>query len=158
MYDFVNEHRVTATFERVSMRPDGGLGDNAEWNRTARHYHYVLRYQGRTTSGYFSQGSGITEEPRAVDILDSLAIDASCYEEEPEIEGFVNAWTQYRRAKYGRGWTSDGYTPVDERKVHAERARLGHTFRACKKTAAALRRVFGDDLYGLLMSGEVERL
>lgn len=159
--DFCAAYKVTATIKRIPSRTDGGIGDDAEWNRKASHYHFILHYQGRTTSGEYSCGSGWTEAPDAADILNSLMCDASCYEQNgDDVAEFIKEWSQYRKDKRGYGWVEIGkeYTTVDERKVQREHARLRKTFAGCKKYAGALRRVFGEETYELLMSGEIEGL
>lgn len=158
--DFCTARGVTATIKRLPNRTDGGISMDAEWNRKASHYHFILHYQGRTTSGEYSCGSGWTEAPDAADILNSLMCDASSYESTGDAEEFIKEFTQYRKKNsYGRTiWTTDGYTAVDERKVSQEHARLRKTFAACKKYAGALRRVFGEATYELLMSGDIEGL
>lgn len=123
------------------------------------HFQYVLYFNGKYTSGEFSQGSMNKENPDAANILDCLISDASCYEEiGDDVDQFIKDWSQYRESRYDYGWKDMNGSPVDDNKVKKEHARLRKTHAGCKKTPKALRRVFGEGMYELLMSGEIERL
>ena len=46
-----------------------------DWAQDKRHFRVRVRYQGRSMSVWYYQGSGITREPRAVDVIECLMSD-----------------------------------------------------------------------------------
>lgn len=88
------------------------------------HYAYTLRlhYRGRSMLTPWRQGLGITEDPSADDVLESLALDASGLD---GADGFED-------------WAAEYGCDPDSRK--AERI-----YRQVEQLAAELRRLLGDD-------------
>lgn len=114
---FVAREHIRAAVNWADSNPNAA---DDQWAREATHWRVTLRYQGRQMTVPFSQGSAISREPSAADVLDCLASDASGYEQARSFEE----------------WAADyGYDP-DSRT--AER-----TYRAIEKQTAALRRLLG---------------
>lgn len=126
---FVATNHITMTSEYADSNPNM---DNPNWQ--ANHYRVTLRYGRRRFSLYFSQGIGISGEPKTASVLDCLASDASGVENARDFEDWCGEY---------------GYD-TDSRR--AER-----TYRTCRRQAARLKRLLGDDLYDQLLR-HTERL
>lgn len=98
-----------------------------DWEN-ANHYKVTLRTHGKRLTTYFSQGYGISGDPKAQDVLNALALDSSGVENARSFEEWC--------AEYGYD--------TDSRK--AERI-----YRACEKQAEKLKSFLGDDLYQELL-------
>ena len=94
--------------------------DDDDWRQSAIGWSCTLRYQGRQYTFDFWQGSAIREDPDAHGCLDCLLSDAQAGEQ--DFEEFCS---------------ETGYDS-DSRKAEA-------TWKACQKTAKAMRRLLGDD-------------
>lgn len=124
-------HAVT----RIPMRP-GTNPDADQWARDARHWVVEIRREGdgpvRRMSTFYSQGAAHKRPPTLAEVLDALAHDA---------DGADQPFEE---------WAADlGYDP-DSRQAK-------QTYRACRASAADLRRVLGPADYRVLLE-EVERL
>ena len=90
--------------------------------RDANGWTCTLRYQGRRLTVPFYQGTAITHEPTAADVLYCLCSDATSVENASSFED----------------WCADFGYDTDSRS--AERI-----YKACERIAAKLRRLLGDD-------------
>lgn len=140
---FIADARISMTAQRVGRNPNMepvSAGSMDHWKVTFSRIPYekgskeigvgprVLRAIKLTT--YFSMGYGHNgKEPKAADVLDCLASDASSVDQEDFEEWCANM-----------GWDSDS------RK--AER-----TYKACEHGAKRLKAFLGDDLYQTLLYG-----
>lgn len=125
---FIARHKVSATIERVSARPD----NNWETYPGARHFRCTVRAHKHRFTIYFSQGSAYTNPPTVAEILYSLAMDASsahgCFED----------------------FCSEMGYDTDSRRAY-------ETWGTCNQTRVRLIRMFGEDDYETLAYG-MERL
>jgi hypothetical protein len=87
--DWLNEHRIVMHAAKLIERPDH-TGD--EWDKNARHYimqfervviveraDALAHYEERKMSIYYSMGSGLEGNPKAVDVLSSMILDIEGY-------------------------------------------------------------------------------
>lgn len=132
---FCRRHGIVATCELTDANP--AFADD-DWSRTASHWKVTLRWregdQRRQLTVPFSQGSAISREPTAEDVLDCLASDAASVEQARSFED----------------WCGDLGYDSDSRR--AER-----TFKACEASARRLRQFLGASLYEALLY-KTERL
>ena len=143
-YDkFITANNLQFTADWVSARPDNLMDTNMNHykcritcTRFVPNVRSESRYrkQARGFTLYFSQGFGITHEPKLADVLDCLASDAAGYENASTFEDWAEEY---------------GYD-TDSRK--AERM-----YRTIKRQAEQLRRTIGDEAYQTLL-WEMERL
>jgi hypothetical protein len=71
----------------ASIRED--WNDSApDWAHDKRHFRVTVRYQGRSMSLWYYQGSGIAREPRAVDVIECLVSDSMS--EYDSLDDFIN--------------------------------------------------------------------
>lgn len=135
MAQFIREHRITMSAEWVDRNPN--MADD-EWARSASHYRCTLRgtFEGkrRAMQTYYSMGAAHTEEPKAEEVLDCLASDASGVENSGTFEQWAGEY---------------GYDP-DSRKAE-------QTYRACDRAAKRLARFLDTPHYDQLL-WRVERL
>lgn len=106
---------------------------NDDWAKSASHWKVRL-YSGasrRSYTLYFSQGSGHTEAPAAVDVLDCLQVDAGAASSTFE------------------DWASDMGYDTDSRQAEG-------TYRACVVAARRLKHVFGQDGLEELLACDAE--
>jgi hypothetical protein len=120
---FVNRHKVTISSEWADRNPN--MADET-WE--ANHFKVTLRHAGRQLTTYFSQGYGISGEPTAECVLNSLGMDAAGYENAGSVES----------------WASEYGYDTDSRK--AER-----TYRLIGQQAKKLFNLLGEDLYSTLL-------
>ena len=75
--EFVAEHGITMTAERVPENPNMAADD--KWNAQASHWFctFSSNTMKHGLKSYFSQGAAHTKPPTAEDVLDCLASDAS---------------------------------------------------------------------------------
>jgi hypothetical protein len=106
---------------------------NPEW-KDANHYKVTLRRGNKQLTTYFSQGYGISGEPKAEDVLDCLASDSS---------GIDNA-------RSFEDWAGEYGYDTDSRKAEK-------IYNVCVKQAAKLKAFLGDSLYEKLLY-DTERL
>lgn len=123
---FINRLGLKLTVSRTDHNPH--MDSDPQWSRSASHWRFTLRRDGRRMAGYFSQGSAHTKPPTLLEILDCLASDAA---------GLANA-------DDFESWCADYGYDTDSRR--AER-----TYKAVQRSAASLERVIGE-------SDEYERL
>lgn len=83
---FVEAHGVKMSAEMWDHNPHMVADD---WSKTATHWRCVLSAHGKRMTVYFSQGSAITREPTATDVLDCLASDAAIAENCTTFEEFA---------------------------------------------------------------------
>lgn len=129
---FIREQRITAKARWADSNPH--MSDQ-KWAQTANHWKVVLRRQGKRLTIPFSQGSAITHEPTAEDVLDCLASDSAGIE---NARGDFEEWAR----EYGYG--------TDSRTAERE-------FKLCEKQAEKLKAFLGDGAYEELL-WETERL
>lgn len=131
--DFISEHQIEMTKQRVEHRPDGHMDDKG-----MRHWLCTIKQVGRGNPAvmtlFFSQGSAHTKPPTVEDVLDCIAADCS---------GALNA-------RGFEDWASEyGYDP-DSRKAE-------DTYRACQIQLRDIERLLGAKLVQELVY-ETERL
>jgi len=100
-------------------------GRQNDWQRQANGYRCTLRYRGRRYSFDFWQGVGVAGDPTAEGCLDCLLSDAQAGGQ--TFEEFCAEF---------------GYDP-DSRRAEA-------TWKACRRTAAGMKRLLGDDFEAFL--------
>jgi hypothetical protein len=136
-------HYVSLQLTQIPGRVDRGPQDagDTKWNREARHFHCRItvgpreRYLALTKGGdqsydfQFSQGSGIKQAPKLIDLFDSLRSDASC------------------AAGSFDDFCGDLGYDSDSRRALA-------TYEACAETRADLLRILGRDQFNALMESE----
>lgn len=125
--EFVEKHGVKIDSTLIDARPDGG-----DWVEGSAHWKVVVTVRGKRMTIYYSQGPAVVAEPTAADVLDSLALDASCAQ--GTFEDFCSEF---------------GYD-TDSRKVE-------RLFKACQKVRVDLERLFRSDRVEELIY-QVERL
>ena len=144
---FISKHGIRFECHRVEKRPDGLM--DADYPKE-RHFRCRisknnpvvknLKFGPITERGlhsfglYFSQGSAHTEDPTLADVLDSLASDASGYENAPDFAD----------------WASEYGYDTDSRKAEK-------TFRTIKRHSEQLKRTIGAEAYEELLCN-TERL
>ena len=112
--EFVLEQMgVVMTYKRTDTRPDAD-----SWDRNASHYRVSVRRCANRMSTAYSMGAAYTTGPELVDVMDSLLRDS---------EGVEGADFET--------WAGDYGYDTDSRR--AER-----TFKACKRQAVSLGRLF----------------
>lgn len=118
MKAFVNQNKVKI---EVDYADENKL--NPDW-KYANHYKVTLKCNGKQLTTYFSQGYGITGEPKPEDVLNALAFDSS---------GVENA----RSFEY---WASEYGYDTDSRKAEK-------IYNVCVKQSEKLKSFLGDDKY-----------
>lgn len=100
IHDLIAKNAIRIICKRTNSNPAmADLGDNA------RHWHITLvngKSGNRLRSLKFSQGSALTAEPTAADVLDCLASDASSVENARDFENWCYEFgyeTDSRRAE-----------------------------------------------------------
>ena len=135
--EFVRENQITVDVLRVHENPnrDRSNKEEARWDRGASHWSVQFRFEGmgaemnaRTFETYYSMGAAHTKAPKAVDVLNCMAMDASSVE----------------NARSFEEWASElGY---DEDSRRAE-----HTFKLCETQAQELKAFLGAERYEELL-------
>lgn len=128
MRQFIDQHNITIENEWADSNPN--MSDE-KWARTATHWKCTLKMGRKRLTTYFSQGSAHTDEPTAADILNSLASDASGYEDARSFED----------------WCSEYGYDTDSRKAE-------NIYRTIGKQAKQLKQFLGDDYDTLLYKTE----
>jgi len=128
MADFVARHNIKIACEWADRNPH-----MPDWN-DANHYKCKLTMGRKQMTVYFSQGYGISHEPKTADVLNCLADDSA---------GVSNA-------RSFEEWAEEYGYDTDSRK--AEKA-----YNVCVKQAARLLSFLGEDLYSDLL-WDTERL
>jgi hypothetical protein len=126
--DFASSQRISLRLTGPVERTDG-LGN---WPADARpadlptHWRYELRTLATdaVVSGFYSQGSALTDRPTISDILESLALDADCYDNTVDVLDFA--------AEFGYDLDTD---------ENIKRCRA--IYKACKQTHADLTALLG---------------
>lgn len=90
IHDLIAKNAIRIICKRTNSNPAmADLGDNA------RHWHITLvngKSGNRLRSLKFSQGSALTAEPTAADVLDCLALDASSVENARDFEDWCHGY------------------------------------------------------------------
>jgi len=124
---FIQDEKITmGGIMHVGENPNM---DDKSWQ--ANHYIMVIKKGNKQFATYYSQGLGITDEPKLRDVLDCLANDAQT---DGTFEDFCDTF---------------GYS-TDSR--HAERV-----YKAVISNSRKLKKLLGKDAYNKLVH-EVERL
>jgi len=119
---FVEKNRIG-----ISVNYADENKNNPDW-KNANHYKVTLRHKGKRLTSYFSQGYGITGEPKTEDVLNDLASDSS---------GIENA-------RSFEDWAADYGYDTDSRKAEK-------IYNACMKQSEKLKSFLGDNLYQELL-------
>lgn len=101
---------------------------NAPGWKDANHYKVMLKMNGKQLTTYFSQGYGITGEPKPEDVLNAFASESLGVENARSFEEWAREY---------------GY---DEDSRKAERI-----FKVCEKQVDKLKNFLGDELYHELL-------
>mgnify|MGYP001769558210 CR=1 FL=1 len=118
MKAFVNQNKVKI---EVDYADENKL--NPDW-KDANHYKVTLKCNGKQLTTYFSQGYGITGEPKPEDVLNALASDSSGVE----------------NARSFEDWASEYGYDTDSRKAEK-------IYNVCVKQSEKLKSFLGDDKY-----------
>ena len=121
--NFIEENKIKMTCEYADHNPNM---DDKNWQ--ANHYKITLKTNGKQFTLYFSQGIGITGEPKIESVLDCLASDAAGYENASDFEDWANEY---------------GYD-TDSRKAEK-------TYNLIGKQADKLKNLLGEDNYNTLL-------
>ena len=78
IYEFIVKIKITMTYSKIQKRTDG-----IYWKGMENHWKFTIKHDNKQISGQFSGGSAITDIDCA-DVLNSLVIDATFYDYEPE--------------------------------------------------------------------------
>jgi hypothetical protein len=119
MQERIKENNIKISSEYVDSNPHM---NDPKWE--ANHYRVTLRFNRKQLTCYFSMGIGLSGEPTAEDVLNSLAADAAGVENARDFED----------------WCSEYGYDTDSRKAEK-------TFKICQKQAKQLKAFLGDDLY-----------
>ena len=114
----ISKYGIKFTSDWVSQRPDDLMSHDMN------HYKCRILCGRRGFTLYFSQGYGITGDPKLTGVLDCLASDAASYENATSFEDWANEF---------------GYD-TDSRKAEK-------TYRAIKRQAEQLKRTIGPEAY-----------
>ena len=123
---FITTHRIRMTCERADRNPNmvNMTKDDQDWNRWASHYQCRFTHGRRRFTTYFSMGPAHTQEPKASEVLDCLALDAATIENSKSFED----------------WCAELGYDTDSRS--AERM-----YQVCVRQAEQLERFLGAELY-----------
>jgi hypothetical protein len=129
IHDFVRDHKIRLSCKHADRNPH--MSGDGDWQ--ADHWRCTLsRPGGKRMTVYFSMGVGHGgKQPDAADVLNSLALDSSGYENNQNFESWASEY---------------GYDP-DSRSMHK-------TFLIVKKQAVALKRFVGGAYEDLLFNTE----
>lgn len=134
---FIKYNRISMTAERTDSNPNMDSRDMDHWKVILKRRAVGLRgtpIVAATMTTYFSMGYGHNgKEPKADEVLDCLASDASGAD-----EGF------------GEFCDNFGYDQ-DSRKAEK-------IYKACRHNSERLKKFLGDDAFQTLVYGGVERL
>ncbi|MEN6623994.1 MAG: hypothetical protein ABFD50_20915 [Smithella sp.] len=122
MTTFVNENKIKMDVEYAD---ENKL--NPGW-KDANHYKVILKCNGKQLTTYFSQGYGITGEPKPEDVLNALASDSSGVE----------------NARSFEDWASEYGYDTDSRKAEK-------IYKVCEKQAKKLNSFLGYEKYQELL-------
>lgn len=125
---FVQEHNITMNVTRIDERPDGLLDD------LPNHFRCVLKCENRRYTVYYSMGSAHYDEPELLDVLECIADDSASYDNAQDVDDFASEFGIEK--------------PSQAIKI----------YNACKRTAAGLKRLLGDEEVYQQALWEVERL
>lgn len=128
---FVKVNGISATAESIPARPDRqDITDpkEQEWNDSAFHWKVVLKRGRKKMQLYWSAGSGVPDAPKAPEILDNLASDASSFE----------------NARNFEDWAGEYGYDTDSRKAEK-------IYRTVGEQAKKLKELLGDELYKELL-------
>lgn len=134
---FIYQNKITLQYVPISQRPDRTASPTKEeqqWQDSAFHYKVTLKHGPKRFTTFYSAGSGAPEPPEADEVLDSLASEASSYEDSRDFED----------------WAANNEYDTDSRR--AERM-----YHAVKGIAEKLKNFLGEDLYKQLLY-KTERL
>ncbi len=118
MEQFVNENQIKINVEYADENKNA-----PDW-KDANHFKVTLRNARHQLTTYFSQGYGISGEPKAEDVLNALIMDSSGVE---NARGFED-------------WAAEYGYDTDSRK--AERI-----YNVCVRQAEKLKKFLGEELY-----------
>ncbi len=122
---FINRNKIRMSCDWADSNPNMVGDDN--WSRSASHWKCtIIGPNRRKLTTYFSQGSAISKEPTAADVLSCLASDAS---------GATGTFED---------WCADYGYDVDSRKAEK-------TYKIIQRQASKLESLLGPELYEELL-------
>ena len=107
--EFITENDIGFTCEPIGKNP--AMTENA-WTKTANHFRTTLSKDGREIEIYFSQGTGIKDDPTAADVLYCIGRDSVSYLEN---DSFVDFCMTY-------GYNEDS---ISDKKMYREVMKQG---------------------------------
>ncbi len=117
--EFIEKHDIIFSTRRATNNPS--MKYDEAWHDTANHWRITIGKNGSSSraTGYYSQGSAITERPKLETVLECLILDASA-----GLETFET-------------FCDDMGYDEDSRKAY-------RIWEACRNTESKLRRLLGD--------------
>jgi len=95
LQDFIAEHGITSSWKRVT-----GPRPSEDWPEGTNHYSVTLRHHDNKMTVPFHKGSGLSEPPSTEEVLDTLAMDSSGYENAQDVDDWMS---EYGETDYMRG-------------------------------------------------------
>lgn len=136
MEKFIQDQRIKMEWTPVPMNPNF---EGEEWADGAFHYRVSLKKGPKSLVTHYSKGAGLPEPPDVVEVLASLADDATGFENNPTLQNWLR--------EYGHD-----VDPDDEETYKKDQK----IFKAVEKSTEKLRKFLGDEAYKQLL-WEVER-
>lgn len=85
--EFIDKNEISMTSESVMKNPNF-MNPSPDM----RHYSVTLKMGDEEMTSYFSMGSALKNPPNASDVLNSLALESSDYENNPEYADWRNEY------------------------------------------------------------------
>ena len=121
--EFIKVNNIKVTCNQITERKD-----DIAWPEGSTHWNCKISHKENTMFVTFSQGSAISGEPEAAEVLNAVACDAASYNDAKTFEDFADEL---------------GYDP-DSRKAEK-------IYNACGKSADNLKTLLGPELYEALL-------
>lgn len=140
---FIEDQKIKMEWTPIPMNPNYEDDEpditGRRWADQAFHYRVSLKRGPKSLVTYFSKGAGLPEPPDLPEVLDTLAMDAAGYENNPDLESWVR--------EYGHASDSgeEGSSKRDRQ-----------VFKIIEKAAEKLKKFLGEEAYEELL-WEVER-
>ena len=106
--EFITENNIGFTCEPATKNPN----ISSPWSKTANHFKTTLSKDGRKIEIYFSQGTGIKNDPTATDVLYCIGRDSIAYLENTS---FIDFCMEY-------GYNEDS---ISDKKMYREVIKQG---------------------------------
>jgi len=101
--DFIAEHGITSTWKHVA-----GPRPSKEWPVGTHHYSVTMRRAMTMEDGggglmtvLYHMGAALTNPPTTEEVLETLAVDSSSYENAKDAEDWMS---EYGETNVARGW------------------------------------------------------